>query len=122
VAPGINAVARKVVSDGFDAVIEGVHFHGGIIEELRATNSHAEVRATLLIVRTAEELRRRVNDKETGRAQGSARKPWQKNLPIMLAIQDFLISDARTHGIRAVTADEWRRSWTPVNAYWTSTM
>jgi len=121
VAVGIRAVARKVVSDGFDAVIEGAHFHGSIIEELRAANGNAEVWATLLIVRTAEELRLRVNDKERRRAQGSTRKPWQKNVPIMLAIQDFLISDARTHGIRVATADEWRRSWTPVNAYWTST-
>jgi len=121
VAVGINAVAMKVVSDGFDAVIEGAHFHGGIIEAVRAANRNAEVRATLLIVRSAEELRRRVNDKERRRAQGSARKPWQENFPIMLAIQDFLISDARTHGIRTATADEWRRSWKPVSAYWTST-
>jgi 2-phosphoglycerate kinase len=121
VAVGIRAVARKVVGDGFDAVIEGAHFHSDIIEELRTANGNAEVRATLLIVRTAEELQRRVNDKERRRASGSARKPWQENIPVMLAIQDFLIADARTHGIRVATADEWRRSWTTVNAYWTST-
>src|SRR5215470_9991943 len=48
VAIDIRAVARKVINDGLDAVIEGAHFHSGIIEELRAANGNAEVRATLL--------------------------------------------------------------------------
>jgi 2-phosphoglycerate kinase len=108
------------VSDGFDAVIEGAHFHSGIIEELRVTNGDAEVRAKLLIVRTAEQLWRRVNDKEEIRAQGAVRKLWQENVPAMLAIQDFLISDARTHGIRVATTDEWRSSWIPVNSHYST--
>ncbi len=117
VAVGIRTVARKLVSDGFDAVIEGAHFHGGIIEDLRVRNGDAEVPATLLIVRTAEELRQRVNDKKGRRAQGADRKRWQENVPVMLTIQEFLISDARAHGIPAVTVDEWRSSWIPVNSH-----
>lgn len=117
VAVGIRTVARKLVSDGFDAVIEGAHFHGGIIEDLRVRNGDAEVPATLLIVRTAEELRQRVNDKEGRRAQGADRKRWQEKVPAMLTIQDFLISDARAHGIPAVTVDEWRSSWIPINSH-----
>ncbi len=120
VAVGIRTVVRKLVSDGFDAMIEGAHFHGDIIEELRVANGDAEVRATLLIVRTAEELRQRVNDKERRRAHGAARKLWQENIPIMLAIQDLLISDALTHRIRVTTADEWRRSWAPVNSHYST--
>ncbi len=110
VAVGIRAVVRKLVSDGFDAVIEGAHFHSSIIEELRAANGDAEVQATLLIVGTAEQLRQQVNDKEGRRTQGAVRKLWQENVPVMLAIQDFLISDARTHDIPVATADEWRSS------------
>ncbi|MGH3972395.1 MAG: hypothetical protein ACRDS9_03590 [Pseudonocardiaceae bacterium] len=120
VAVGIRTVVRKLVSDGFDAVVEGAHFHGGIIEELRVANSNAQVHATLLIVRTVEELRQRVNGKERRRAQGAVRKRWQKNVPIMLAIQDFLVSDARTHSICVATANEWRRSWTPVNSHYST--
>lgn len=120
VAVGIRVVVRKLVSDGFDAVIEGAHFHSGIIEELRVTNGDAEVQATLLIVRTAEELWQRVNEKEGRRVQGAARKLWQKNVPVMLAIQEFLISDARTHEIRVATAGEWRSSWIPANSHYST--
>lgn len=80
VAVGIRTVVRKLVSDGFDAVIEGAHFHSGIIEDLRVTNGDAEVQATLLIVRTVEELRQLVNDKEGRRAQRADRKRWLEAL------------------------------------------
>jgi 2-phosphoglycerate kinase len=103
VAAGIRLVVRKLVRDGFDAVIEGAHFHSGIIENLRVTNDGAEIDATLLIVRTAEELRQRVDDKEKRRADGAERKRWNGNIRAMLAIQEYLISDARKHGIRIVT-------------------
>jgi len=108
VAVGIRVVARKLVSDGFDAVVEGSHFHSGIIEDLCVTNSYADIQATLLVVRTAEELRHRAADKEKGRAHGSERKRWQEHIPVMLTIQEYLISDARGHGIRIVAGDEWR--------------
>lgn len=125
VAVGITTVVRKLISDGFDAVIEGVHFHSSIIEELRVTNDHADIHATLLIVRTAKELRQRVTDKEAGRTQGATRKSWQKNVPVMLAIQEFLISDARAHDICVTTADKWRSSWIPVHSHystWTTSL
>lgn len=107
VAVGIRAVARKVVSDGFDAVIEGAHFHGRLITELQRTHDEAEVRPTLLVVETADELRRRITAKEAGRVQGAAGKEWRQRVPIMLTIQDFLIADAHRHGIAVTTPDEW---------------
>lgn len=117
VAPAIRAVTSKLVTDGFDAVMEGVHFHGRIIEELRAANPSSEIRATLLVVKNAEELRQRVSDKEQRRAQGAPRKLWKQHIPIMLTIQQFLISDAHAHGVHVTTADEWRTSWTPAGAH-----
>lgn len=108
VSAGTRLVVRKLVSDGFDAVIEGVHFHGSIIEDLRAMSEHADIRPTLLVINTAEELAQRIDDKERRRASpGAERKQWWNNIPIMLVIQDHLISDARTHGIRILTTDEW---------------
>lgn len=111
VAAGIRTVVTKLVSDGLDAVIEGAHFHGGFIQELRTANVEADIHATLLTVSTADELRQRVIAKEGARATGAARKRWQENLPIMLAIQDFLIADAHRHNIAVATPDEWKRSW-----------
>lgn len=106
VAAGIRMATRKLIRDGFDAVIEGAHFHSGIIEDLRTTNTDADVQATLLVVRTAKELHRRVREKESARAQGAERKRWRESIPAMLTIQEYLISDARDHGINVTTEDE----------------
>lgn len=111
VSTGIKSVVNKLVSDGFDTVIEGAHFHSGIIDDLTTTYADAEIHATLLIVRTADELRHRIIEKEAVRAHGATPKHWQEHLPIMLVIQDFLVSDAQAHGIPVATADEWRNSW-----------
>jgi hypothetical protein len=35
----------------------------------------------------------------------------------MLTIQDHLMSDAHTNGIRITTVDEWRNSWSPTAAH-----
>lgn len=106
VAPGIRIVAQKLVRDGFDAVIEGVHFHGGIIDDL-STLDGATIRATLLTVSSANELQQRVKDKEGRRAQGAEHKRWNENIATMLTIQDYLVSDARAHRIRVVDSAEW---------------
>jgi len=111
VAAGTRIVVRKLVRDGFDAMVEGAHFHSGIIADLRSWEG-AEIRPTLLTVRSADELVQRVKDKEERRAQGSEPKRWNENISAMLTIQDHLISDARTHDIRVVAGDEWRASWT----------
>lgn len=111
VAIGIRAVVRKLVSDGFAAVIEGAHFYSNLIEDLRAENVNTDLHATLLIVNAAEELRRRIDDKERQRAHGATRKRWRDNLPVLLEIQDFLVADARAHRIHVTTAEEWRHSW-----------
>lgn len=113
VSTGIKPVVKKLVSDGFDAVIEGAHFYSGVIDDLTTTYADAEIHATLLIVRTADELRHRITEKEAARANEATPKHWQANLPAMLVIQDFLVSDAQAHGIPVATADEWRRSWAP---------
>lgn len=106
VATGIRAVVRKLVNDGFDAVVEGAHFHGAVIEDLRMRYEFADIRATLLVVTPAQELRRRIEDKERQRAACAERKRWHDNLPTLLALQHFLITDAHAHGINITTADE----------------
>jgi 2-phosphoglycerate kinase len=113
VSPAIEVVTHKLVSDGFDAVVEGAHFHGEVIERLRRQNLQADIRATLLVVGTGEELLRRAVRKGASRANGLPLKEWQENISAMLTIQDFLISDAREREIDVTTAGEWRQSWEP---------
>jgi 2-phosphoglycerate kinase len=99
-ADAIKAVVAKVVDDGFDAILEGAHFHGGLIDELRKECPNAEIDATLLTVANAADLQRRVQKKEGDRALCAAeKKEWRENVNAMLVIQDFLITDARNHDI-----------------------
>lgn len=55
IAVGIRLVVRKLVADGFDAVVEGAHFHSAVIEDLRIANAEANIQATLLVVETGDE-------------------------------------------------------------------
>lgn len=116
VAIGIHAVIGKLVSDGFAAVIEGAHFHGGLVNEVRAAHVGAAVHATLLVVNSAEELHRRIGDKERQRSGQAIEKHWHESMAVMLTLQDFLISDARAHRIRISTVEEWRKSCLPADA------
>jgi 2-phosphoglycerate kinase len=123
VAVGIDIVVKKLVRDGLDAVLEGAHFHGRIIDNLRAANPDADVKATLLIVRTIDELHQRIDDKQRRRAQVADDKQWRENSQVMLMIQDYLVSDAHAHGIPIVATDEGRNSWNPAKSpYSTWTM
>ena len=108
VAPAVGTVVAKLTSDGLDAVIEGAHFYGPVIRDLQQANRGANIRATLLVTRTANELRCRITRKMDARADGAVDKLWRTRLPILLAIQRFLIADARTYGIPVRTAYEWR--------------
>jgi len=116
VAIGIHAIISKLVSDGFAAVIEGAHFHGALINELRAAHAGAEVHATLLVVNTAEELHQRISDKERQRSGQAIQKHWHERMAVMLKLQDFLISDARAHRIGVSTVEKWRESCLPADA------
>ncbi|ADP79675.1 2-phosphoglycerate kinase [Pseudofrankia inefficax] len=111
VFPAIQVVTDKLVSDGFDSVVEGVHFHGELIEILRGQNRQADIRATLLTVGTGEELLRRAISKGHARTNGLPLKEWRENIPAMLAIQEFLVADAEERDIDVTTATEWRESW-----------
>jgi 2-phosphoglycerate kinase len=111
VSPAIETVAAKLVSDGFDAIIEGAHFYSQIITGLRDMHPEADVSATLLVARTATELRQRAARKVEERAEGTPLHEWTDNIGSMITIQDYLIADARANGIPVATADEWRDTW-----------
>lgn len=103
-ADAVKTVVAKVVHDGFDAILEGAHFHGTLIDELRMECPNAEIAATLLTVENAADLRRRVESKECARALcADEKKEWRENVDAMLVIQDFLIIDAQSHHIPIIT-------------------
>lgn len=106
VAPAIQYVATKLARDGFDAVIEGVHFHSGTIDALRCTLGGVRVHAGLLVVESTDELCKRIRSKENARAGHAERKLWSDHFNIMLTIQDYLIRDAHEHDIPVTTTGE----------------
>lgn len=111
VAPAIHAATAKLARDGFHAVLEGAHFHGALITELRASHPGLAIHATLLTVDSADALRQRIASKERSRAVTAEQKAWREHLPVLLKLQDLLHTDARDHGISVITAPETRLEW-----------
>ncbi|MCA1229397.1 AAA family ATPase [Saccharopolyspora sp. 6M] len=105
VAPAIHAVVAKLARDGFDAVLEGAHFHGDLIGELRTAYPELALHATVLAVGSADELRQRIAAKERTRAATSERKAWAEHVPVLMMLQDLLHADARSHGIPVTTSE-----------------
>jgi 2-phosphoglycerate kinase len=103
VAAGVLAVAHKLAAGGFDAVLEGTHFHAEVIDRLRLIQGVGRVEASLLTASGMDELLRRIQAKETQRARTAAPKQWREHAPMLMAIQDWLIADAQGHGIRIIT-------------------
>lgn len=110
----IRSVVAKLADDGFDAILEGAHFHGTLIADLQRTFPHTRIIAALLTIKDAHELRHRIEAKEMDRAQSAQKKEWRDNVDVMLAIQDFLIRDAREHAIPIIMSIEGEESWPTV--------
>lgn len=99
VFPAVAAVAVKLARDGLDAVIEGSCFHGALITQLRQQVGDATIRPVLLTVESLPHLLDHITEKEQQRAPGSEPRSWRANAPVLMTIQDFLITDAARHAI-----------------------
>ena len=99
VFPAVEAVAAKLTRDGLDAVIEGSCFHGALITRLRQQARDVTIRPVLLTVESLPQLLDHITEKEQQRAPGSESRSWRANAPVLMTIQDFLISDAVRHSI-----------------------
>jgi 2-phosphoglycerate kinase len=104
VFPAVEAVAAKLARDGLDAVIEGTHFNGAIITRLQQHCPDVTVRPVLVAVESLPQLLDQITEKERQRAPGSEPRDWRANAPVLMTIQDFLISDAARHAIPRVPA------------------
>jgi 2-phosphoglycerate kinase len=98
VFPAVEAVAAKLARDGLDAIIEGTHFHGALIERLRGPDV-AAVRPVLVTVDSLPDLLDHIDGKERQRAARSEPRNWRANAQVLITIQDFLIADAARHAI-----------------------
>ena len=99
VFPAVAAVAVKLAGDGLDAVIEGSCFHGALITWLRQQVQDVTIRPVLLTVESLPQLLDHITEKEQQRAPGSEPRSWRANAPVLMTIQDFLITDAARHAI-----------------------
>jgi 2-phosphoglycerate kinase len=99
VFPAVAAVAVKLADDGLDAVIEGSCFHGALITRLRQQVRDVTIRPALLTVESLPQLLDHITEKEQQRAPGSEPRSWRVNAPVLMTIQDFLITDAARHAI-----------------------
>jgi 2-phosphoglycerate kinase len=106
VFPAVQAVAAKLARDGLDAVIEGSHFHGVLIDRLRHHARDATVRPVLLTVESLPRLLDHISAKEQQRAPGSEPRNWRANAQLLMTIQDFLIADAARHAIPRMQATQ----------------
>jgi 2-phosphoglycerate kinase len=112
VAPAIMSAAEYMLLDGFDAVIEGTHFDGRTIEELRSRVPSVDVDDVLLTVEGEDDLLRRIAAKEARRAPGAEDKQWAARLEVILTIQNHLVAMSRARGGTITTAAQWWESWT----------
>jgi 2-phosphoglycerate kinase len=97
--PAVAAVAVKLARDGLDAIIEGSHFHGALIARLRQQVGNMTVLPVLVTVESLPQLLEHIDEKERQRASGAEPRNWRANARLLMAIQDFLISDAVSHAI-----------------------
>lgn len=101
ILPSLLAVTKKLARDGFDSVIEGVHFYSNIFERLSEIKG-IEIAPTLMIVKDEQKLLKRIRDKEHMKARIGEPKDWRSNIKIIMTIQDFLIQDALKNNIQII--------------------
>lgn len=101
ILPSLLTVTKKLAKDGFDSIIEGVHFYSNILEHLSEIKG-IEIVPTLIIVKDKQKLLERIRLKERRRAKIGEYKKWQSNIKIIMTIQDFLIQDALKNNIQII--------------------
>lgn len=104
VFPAVQAVTAKLARDGLNAVIEGSHFHGTLITQLRRRCPAVTIRPVLVTVESLTQLLEHIDQKERERASNCEPKGWKASAPHLMVIQDFLISDAARHAIPLMPA------------------
>jgi len=98
VTPALLAVAQKLAQDGFNAIVEGVHCYGEVLDQLAQVNGLI-VLPRLLIATSETRLIASMHHKEKERSPTGEAKAWKSHVKILLVIQDFLLQEAIQRGI-----------------------
>lgn len=95
VYPAIEAVIKKLSIDGYDAIVEGVHFDSRVFRKLASLD--VIINPLLLAIESKGELEKRISFKLKDRRGGEDKK-WKDNIDRIMKIQEYLVRDAKdTH-------------------------
>jgi 2-phosphoglycerate kinase len=92
VAPALLAVVRKLSRDGFDAIVEGVHCYGDVLDQF--THIGGLIVLPRLVVIDESRLFDYIQHKEEERSHSGEAKAWKNHINILMHIQEFLLQDA----------------------------
>lgn len=101
VTPALLAIVRKLSKDGFDAIIEGVHCYGDVLDQLTQVGGLL-VLPRLLVVASESQLFDHIQRKEKERSHSGEPKAWKDHTKMIMTIQDFLIQDATQRHIQII--------------------
>jgi 2-phosphoglycerate kinase len=104
VTPALLALVCKLSKDGFDAIIEGVHCYGDVLDQLTHVGE-LTMRPQLLVVANEARLLDHIQRKEEERSRASEPKAWKDHIKTIMIIQDFLLQDAIQHHIPIICID-----------------
>ncbi len=92
VMPALLAIAQKLSRDGFDAIVEGVHCYGDVLDQLTQVGGLTVL--PRLVVTDESRLFDHIQHKEEERSHAGESKAWKSHIKTILQIQDFLLQDA----------------------------
>lgn len=93
ILPALLAVVHKLSRDGFDAIVEGVHCYGEVLDQFAQVEG-LTVLPQLLVVTNESRLLDHMQYKEEERHHSSEPKMWRDHIKTLMTIQDFLLQDA----------------------------
>jgi len=104
VTPALLAIVRKLSRDGFDAIVEGVHCYGDVLDQFPHVGGLI-VLPQLLVVTSESRLLEHIQHKEERRSHGGESKAWKNHVKTLMKIQDFLLQDATQRHIPIICTD-----------------
>jgi 2-phosphoglycerate kinase len=104
VTPALLAVVRKLSRDGFNAIVEGVHCYGTVLDQFTQV-CDLTVLPRLIVVTSESRLLDYIQRKEEERSYSGESKAWKDHAKTIMKIQDFLIQDAIQHNIPIMCTD-----------------
>jgi 2-phosphoglycerate kinase len=104
VTPALSAIVRQLSRDGDDAIVEGVHCYGEVLDQFLHVGGLI-VLPRLLVVTSESRLLDHIRHKEEKRSSSGESKAWKNHTKILMKIQDFLLQDALQLNIQIICTE-----------------